>query len=80
MTLNMLRFLRFEGKAGLDGNEKPISKFEYDLYNDIHSKLEKSSLTMEEKVMIWFVLSEIDSYDGRYFKVVNNMKKLFKEN
>ena len=78
MTLNMLRFLRFEGKAGLDGKGKPISKFEYDLYNDIHSQLEESSLTVEEKVLIWLVLSEIDSYDGRYFKVVNNTKKLLK--
>ena len=67
--LSLLRFLRFEGKADLDGNSKPISELEYNLYNTIHAKLEEAELPLEDKVLSGLVLSGIDSYDGKFFEV-----------
>ena len=65
----MLKFLRYEGKASLDGKGKPLSSFEYELYNTIHAKLEAAELTIEEKVLAGLVLDEIDSYDGSFIEV-----------
>ena len=73
-TLSLLKFLRFEGKADLDGNGKPISTFEYDLYNRIHAKLEEADLSMRQKTLTGLVLIETDSYDDRYLKV--NLKSV----
>ena len=67
--LGLLRFLRFEGKASLDGNGKPISELEHDLYKAVHAKLEETDLPLEDKVLACLVLSEIDSYDGKLFEV-----------
>ena len=71
-TLSLLKFLRSEGKSDLDGNGKPISTFEYDLYNIIHAKLEEIDLSMEQKILTSLVLIEADSYDDRYLKVDKN--------
>ena len=68
--LSLLRFLRFEGKASLDGKGNPISELEYDLYNAVHSKLEETELSLEDKVLAGLVLSEVDSYDGTFFEVL----------
>ena len=67
--LSLLRFLRFEGKASLDGNSKPISELDHNLYNTVHAKLDEADLPLEDKVLTGLVLSEIDSYDGRFLKV-----------
>ena len=67
--LSLLRFLRFQGKASLDGNCKPISELEYNLYQTVHAKLEETELPLEDKVLTGLVLSEVDSYDGKFFEV-----------
>ena len=69
LAFSLLKFLRFEGKASLDGKGEPLSSFEYELYNTIHAKLEAANLTIEEKVLAGLVLDEIDSYDGSFIKV-----------
>ena len=75
-VLSLLKFSRFEGKADLDGNGKPISTFEYDLFNEIYALLEKKNLSVEQTVLVWLVLTEIDSYDGSYLTVCIKTKKV----
>ena len=72
--LSLLKFSLFEGKADLDENKKPISGFEHDMFINIHTVLEEKNLSMEEKVLAGLVLTEIDSYDGRYLEVSANIK------
>ena len=79
-VLSLLKFSRFEGKADLDGNGKPISTFEYDLFNEIYALLEKKNLSVERTVLVWLVLTEIDSYDGRYLKVCLTSRTNFNRN
>ena len=67
--LSLIRFLRYEGKASLDGNSKPISELEFSLYKTVHAKLEEAELPLEDKVLSGLVLSEVDSYDGKFFEV-----------
>ena len=71
--LSLLRFLRFEGKASLDGKGKPISELEHDLYKAVHLKLEQTELLLEDKVLAGLVLSEVDSYDGTFFEVLQKV-------
>ena len=69
LILNLLRFLRSEGKACLDGNEVPISSNDHRLYNAIHTVLDEAPFNCEEMFLAGLLLSDIDSYDGRFFKV-----------
>ena len=70
-TLEMMKFLRFEGKAGFDGNGKPISYFEYRLYNACHKRLLDAATyePIEYNFLIGIVLSDMDSYDDSFVKV-----------
>jgi len=68
--LSLLQFLRSEGKADLDGNGEPMSSFEYNIFNNVHTVLEKQCLTTEEKVLSGLVLTEIEPYDESYLKNV----------
>ena len=69
--LEMMKFLRFEGKASFDGNGKPISYFEYRLYNACHKRLLDAATyeSIEVNFLIGIVLSDMDSYDGSFIKV-----------
>ena len=72
--------MRFEGKASLDGKGKPISELEHDLYKAVHSKLEETESSLEDKVLASLVLSEVDSYDGEFFKVFSKSIESFFSN
>ena len=78
--LSLLKFSRAEGKADLDGNGKPISTLEYDMFDNVHTVLEQQNLSVEEKVLAGLVLTEIDSYDGRYLKVCLTSRTNFNRN
>ena len=67
--MSLLQFSLFEGKSDLDGNGRPISSFEYDLFNNVHTDLENKDLVIEERVLTGLVLTGIDSYEEAYLKV-----------
>ena len=70
-ALEMMRFLCFEGKADIDGNGKPISSFEYRLYNACYTTMLNSTKyqSIELNFLIGIVLSEMDSYNDSFIKV-----------
>ena len=68
-ALSLIKFLKFEGKTNLDGNGKPISKFEQDMFTNILVAIEGADLSMEEQILAGLVISQHDTFDGGYLKV-----------
>ena len=69
ILLELLKFLRYEGKATVVKG-KPISSLDFKLYKDLHEKLEKTSLTVTDAILACLFLSQVDSYDEALFEVL----------
>ena len=68
VSLELLKFLKCEGKTKVIKGI-PVSPLEHEMYTTIHNSIEKACLPLEDMVLVCLFLSQIEGYNGKFFKV-----------